>query len=164
MDPPVCNFTRLGSEIPLILAPLTNLKSQKRQFYLFEKLEAPGVSEVQAGNFGDLWTIHSQALFSLRMGGSALWGSVWQLLRTATYLLLAVILSDAEMWWPFILPLCTVITVFAKSCLTASRHLPIMDAIIEMLLYYEKQVLQNVTQGDCHSLFQHLWLHLSFHR
>lgn len=77
-----------------------------------------------------------RSLQNLQLGLRSAWecevstlGSMWQLLRTMSHLLFAVVLSNTGTWWLFILLLCTFFIAFAKSCLTASRHLPIMDAI-----------------------------------
>lgn len=110
-----------------LLPSLPRIDSGK-EILLFWSHKAKG-SQDRLGALEIFENSPSGPVFSMRERGPAFWGGAWQLLRTASHLLLAVVLSNAGTQQPFILLFCTFITAFAKSCLTASRHLPFMDAI-----------------------------------
>ena len=122
---------RLGSEIPLIMDLSVTLKktASKEGSSCFRSLQLLESQKDRLGTLEIFRKSTARPVCGLRMCGSVLWGCVSQLLSSVTHLVLAGILSDAETWRSLTLPLRAFITAFAKSCLTAGGHLPIMEAI-----------------------------------
>lgn len=107
---PKYHSTRSGSEITLITAAPVTLKERVRE----GDSDSSGVLMLQGFQKDRLGASEifekstAWAVFSLIKRGSTR-GNMWPLLRAASHLLLAAVLSNVETWQPFISPLCTLL-------------------------------------------------------
>ena len=95
-----CYSIRLGSEIPLIMDLSVTLKktASKESSSCFRSLKLLESQKDRLGTLEIFRKSTARPVCSLRMCGSVLWGRVSQLLSSVTHLLLAGILSDAEIY------------------------------------------------------------------